>query len=370
MHDDVFKRIERWCSPQTDGALEQVFADPELERACRERYAFLLAIDGVELERVASIGDCVKHLSPEQLLAELERIDGEVVPVDEVYDEWAHTLRLSPRTLSLRGQGRTHLPSALKLLPFLRRLDLSGNQLESYDPDPCRAGRLLELDLSSNRFSEFPERLGTLVGLDVIASVERGLERLDLRDNLLSEIPAPIAKLRKHLRVLYLDRNRFTAFPATVTKLKALVDGKIVGLEHLGLGENEISEVPASLGTLSCLRSLDLRGNQLASLPVSLSKLQLDALDLSNNRLEAFPAWLTEMKSLRSLALADNALGALPASLSKLSGLEMLDLRNTGLRELPAGLARLKKLHLLDLRGNSIGDLPAGLERDGLDLRV
>jgi hypothetical protein len=68
----------------------------------------------------------------------------------------------------------------------------------------------------------------------------------------------------------------------------------------LGLNSNKFSEIPAELGNLTKLNTLNLAGNELYSLPDSLANLtKLRALDLSGNPITELP---DSLKGLESLA--------------------------------------------------------------------
>ena len=105
---------------------------------------------------------------------------------------------------------------------------------------------------------------------------------------------------------------------------------------------NLVDTLPAALGALSELQTLDLHNNELTGeLPPALSGLTtLHTLDLSANQFS----------------------GALPASLSLLDALRTLDLKHNLLRDpIPFRLADLNQLTYLDLSHNSLtGGLPFG----------
>ena len=61
-------------------------------------------------------------------------------------------------------------------------------------------------------------------------------------------------------------------------------------LERLDLGDNEIEELPPHIGSLPSLTELWLDHNQLVHLPPEVGKLhELNCLDISENRLEDIP---------------------------------------------------------------------------------
>ena len=123
----------------------------------------------------------------------------------------------------------------------------------------------------------------------------------------------------------------------------------------LSLGGNGLTgPIPASLGSLTNLRHLDLSWNDLGgSIPGELGRLaSLEDLYLHVNGLTGpIPASLGSLANLRSLYVTWNDLsGLVPAALGRLENLEALDFSyNWGLSgRLPAGL-QLPRLELVDI---------------------
>ncbi|KAJ3585596.1 hypothetical protein NHX12_014315, partial [Muraenolepis orangiensis] len=76
---------------------------------------------------------------------------------------------------------------------------------------------------------------------------------------------------------------------------------------------NDLQALPAELGQLESLRDLNLRRNQLASLPDELSELPLVRLDLSCNRISHVPVCYRHLRHLQSFLLEGNPLQLPPA---------------------------------------------------------
>ena len=79
--------------------------------------------------------------------------------------------------------------------------------------------------------------------------------------------------------------------------------------EHLSLKRNNINKVYGEVTTLPCLRSLNLRYNNLrtSSLPQEIFRVEeLTTLDLSHNSLRQVPDGLERAKSLLVLNLSHN----------------------------------------------------------------
>lgn len=128
------------------------------------------------------------------------------------------------------------------------------------------------------------------------------LVTLVLNNNQLSQIPTSFAQLGS-LKALVLSRNRLT------------------------------SPLSPTLGQLTSLSYLDLRANQLESLPTEIASLKsLTKLDASYNRLLTLPPSLGACVNLREVLLFDNKLDVLPIQLARLVELKILDLRSNPLK--------------------------------------
>ena len=80
--------------------------------------------------------------------------------------------------------------------------------------------------------------------------------------------------------------------------------GTLSSLRELHLRGNLISVLPESIGELTELRQLDLRENALTTLPPSLLKLsKLDKLDLRWNRNLHEPSWLPDLEEAGCMVL-------------------------------------------------------------------
>ena len=107
--------------------------------------------------------------------------------------------------------------------------------------------------------------------------------KLDLnRRGLTGDVPAALGGLTA-LTTLNLWGNRLTSLPAAL--------GGLTALKSLYLGGNQLTSVPAELGGLSVLERLYLNMNQLTSVPAELGALTaLTALFLYGNRMRSVPA--------------------------------------------------------------------------------
>ena len=139
-------------------------------------------------------------------------------------------------------------------------------------------------------------------------------------------------------------------------------DGRVVSLTLRGNGLSGV--IPAELGQLPELRSLDLYYNTLSgTIPPELGDLdRLQQLNLSRNELSgSLPIELGRLSELRGLHLHGNRLsGSIPAELGNLALLELLNLSwNQFTGEIPVKLGRLSELRDVRLSGNNLsGSIP------------
>jgi internalin A len=122
------------------------------------------------------------------------------------------------------------------------------------------------------------------------------------------------------------------------------------------------------------LITLNLRGNELTSLPESFGKLSaLDTLNLSSNELQTLPDSFGNLASLTVLNLSDNWLTRLPDSIGNLTSLITLDLSGNRLSAIPESIGNLTALTKLDLSYNQLTKLPwqlADLLTSGLQVNL
>lgn len=187
------------------------------------------------------------------------------------------------------------------------------------------------------------------------------VEEIFLADNgLTGKLPAKLGNL-PNLRTLDLESNALTgAIPKDLGRLRSL--------RTLRLGLNQLSgAAPKELGNLANLETLSLPFNKLSgAIPVDLGRLaNLQVLDLSRNALTgALPLQLGNLRGLQYLDLSANRLtGAIPADLGRLTGLVSLYLGGNQLTGgIPRTLGGLAVLEQLGLNDNQLtGRIPAEL---------
>ena len=174
---------------------------------------------------------------------------------------------------------------------------------------------------------------------------------LHLSDQNLTELPESIGQLTQ-LQTLDLSSNQLTKLPESI--------GRLTQLQSLDLWANQLTQFPESIGQLTQLQTLDLSYNQLTELPEFVGQLtQLQTLYLSTNQLSELPETIGQLTLLQTLALSTNQLTVLPESVGRLVELKVLFLDENQLTGLPESLRNLNSLEGLYLHGNDTLDLPA-----------
>ena len=134
--------------------------------------------------------------------------------------------------------------------------------------------KLTHVDLSNCGLTTVPEAIFELAD---------SLELLNLGGNELSELPDSMLILQK-LRVLFFAQNKFKNIPVILGKLSSLfmlsfksnqisyIDGASLSpsICWLILSDNNITEIPSSIGRLTGLMKLMLAGNELTTIPDSM----------------------------------------------------------------------------------------------------
>ncbi|MFA9215247.1 MAG: leucine-rich repeat-containing protein kinase family protein [Candidatus Methylacidiphilales bacterium] len=186
------------------------------------------------------------------------------------------------------------------------------------------------LKLSSN-LTEFP--------LEIL-DLHETLEILDLSQNKLSNLPANFDKLSK-LKIAFFSDNLFTELPDVLGKCQSL---EMIGFKSnqiktvsenslpiitrwLILTNNQIEEIPKSLGSCYRLQKLALAGNKIKELPAEMVNCQnVELIRISANLLTNFPSWLLQLPKLSWVAFAGNPFSEMAQIPNHLNQIEWADL--------------------------------------------
>ena len=117
--------------------------------------------------------------------------------------------------------------------------------------------------------------------------------KLELTDNT-RQIPEEFFVNLSHLRELELSNNQLPELPASI--------GQLTNLEELSLYRNRLISLPPEIGLLGELEKLDLSNNRLTSLPRSIGSLiNLEYLDLQCNHIIPWPTELINQLERQNL---------------------------------------------------------------------
>nr|XP_033771081.1 podocan [Geotrypetes seraphini]XP_033771082.1 podocan [Geotrypetes seraphini] len=296
--------------------------------------------------------------------------------------------------LHLKNNRLEKIPKgAFMHLTDLRELYLQNNCLTNEGMDNetfWKLSSLEYLDMSSNNLTHIPSGLPRNIVLlhleknaiktiatDVLTQI-RQLEYLLLHNNKLKAKgihPDAFLGLKK-LHTVHMYNNMLERVPSGLprrVKTLMLLHNQITGiykndfattyyLEELNLSYNKItsSEIHReAFRKLRLLKSLDLSGNNLKTLPWALPK-NLEILKLKENEISSIPKGsLTGMAKLKEFYLSNNKLkinSVYTRAWSELSGLQLLDLSGNQLSHIPADLP--ESLEYLYLQNNKITTVP------------
>lgn len=192
----------------------------------------------------------------------------------------------------------------VKFPQSLKRVNMSGNpvdpgslmaKLESYRVEKMYLGGQTEVDLSNCKLP---------ASVRCLSLIRCSLLNCDFGDNLVS------------LRLESCKLATGNSFGGSIRYLSIKFDQSPQlgidlpqSLEELDLSHNAFTKVPLQVGNLPNLRYLNLKNNELTSAIIEFSYKSLEALDLSDNKIEhvqlSFPEGST---NLRQLDLCDNNL--------------------------------------------------------------
>lgn len=186
---------------------------------------------------------------------------------------------------------------------------LCGKGLSEFPPQLLRLGTSLRtLDLSNNKIKAIPSAIGGFTSL----------KSLTLASNQLGAVPAELSQLKK-LEILILDHNSIKILPSGLFT-------KLTQLKSLSLASNQLTVFPESLGSLRHLDAVDLSDNKIRSIPESVGNLQVVELNLNRNQLASLPVSLSKCARLKVLRVEENCLPleAITTALLKESQISLL----------------------------------------------
>ncbi|WP_375445090.1 leucine-rich repeat domain-containing protein [uncultured Fibrella sp.] len=264
------------------------------------------------------------------------------------------------RRLSVSRCELDALPAAIGQLTSLTSLVLTTNQLAGLPTSVGQLKQLRELNVAMNQLSALPDELGTLPNLQIIAAFWNKITRfpvgfpqlrdLYLSDNQLTELPARLGT-SKRLRTLLIENNLITALPDNI--------GQLDSLETLGIGGNQLTRLPPSIGSLRRLTRLDLGMNRIRVLPETIGGLtSLTSVSLKDLPISQLPASIGAWKQVKLALFRLPLLEALPEEIGQWQQLDNLTIESDRLLVLPERLTDCQKLTFLAVTGRRLIGLP------------
>jgi internalin A len=217
-------------------------------------------------------------------------------------------------TIDLSDKGLHKLPENFIFIDQLQELFLDNNQLININDQLPKGDKIYSISLTRNYLTEIPSKILNY----------NNLLYLNLDDNPFKTIPESLSKLN-NLKHLYLAKCQLYCLPSVF---------KFNSLERLDLRFNQITELPASLCESKHLIDLNLGQNKLKTLAPNFGELtNLIHLSLNENLITDFPTQIFNLKNLFSLNLGNNPIKNIPKNIRQMTNLKRITLSGTLLQE-------------------------------------
>lgn len=283
------------------------------------------------------------------------------------------------RRLDLSGKQIESLPKNFGLLTQLAVLNLANNALTELPVSMASCAMLSNLDLRRNRFESLPVVLGKLSLRSLNASGNNikdasalmecsTIRVLDLSSNALESLDGSLPP-ENELRTLNVSCNYLGNIDDPLATLQSV--------ERLNLSGNALTALSAAVASLEEIESLDVGENMIVSIDDAFFELDVETVDLSSNQLSALT--LKGLESLEELTLDNNPLeqieiaddfapylrrfscdgcGLTTFLLPPSPYLESICYSSNAIETVPEAIGRYEKLAELDLEDNTIRELP------------
>ncbi|KAI1615073.1 hypothetical protein EDD37DRAFT_630021 [Exophiala viscosa] len=228
----------------------------------------------------------------------------------------------------------------------LEVLDLRRNMIQQLPIGLRRLTRLQSLELSGNKL--------TNGALEIICQIP-DLQELMLSRNAFSGTIDMRNGSLEHLQVLDLHGNSIEGFhDEGLAQMKSL--------KNLNVAGNKLASLPWDVLATLTLSELNISGNQLAGIlfPTRTTLTELRVLDASYNSLTGVSENDLEFPCLRSLILKGNRIARLPG-LSGCSEIQALAVSENQLEEFPPDFFQLESLKIADFGHNNIKSIMTGI---------
>lgn len=256
----------------------------------------------------------------------------------EEEDDYQGNLFGALETLDLHGNHLRALPIGLRRLERLTSLNLSKNKLDN----DCisiisQIHALQELRLADNAITG-------MLAAELCAL--KSLEVLDLHSNLISALPNNLSELC-NLRTINIAGNRMVSLPFECFS----------ALRELDAARNRLSGtlLPPDAQEIATLKVLDVSSNALTSIAhsASIRLPSLQSLNVAENRLKSLPD-VSEWTQLFNLTAAGNQLFSFPEGLTSLSQVKAVDLSRNDIKHIDERIAFMDSLTMLRVANNPL----------------
>lgn len=246
-------------------------------------------------------------------------------------------------------------------LKKLKKLNLSGNHLFKL-PIFDKTDKVVfeELDLSRNKFQEFPSCFNLFQSMkkfnisnNVIEKFDKdfkfgenlSIEDLNIKSNAIQSIPKGMINLKK-----------LKTFDASSNQLKSIDSDlfRLPQIEKVLLAYNRFVDLKESFNFMTRILL-----NKTSMKPGD-SPMNLKELDLSYNFLSSLPQSTASFENIQKINLKGNLFTSIPAVIFRLSKLETLNMATNRLMYVSGDLASLPLLYDMDLSGGNDFRTPLG----------
>eukprot|EP01136_Pigoraptor_vietnamica_P043818 Opistho-1_new@19757 len=235
-------------------------------------------------------------------------------------------------TLNWESKGISFIaPNAISALTNLQSMMLRGNNIKLLSPyiiQPFPKLSILDVyGLPLNSFACGQYCQCSSAGVLYSCTYDASITSIALDGMGITAVSPSAYAIRQGTKTISLANNSMSWGTATVF----LNSQSAWGLASVNLNFNGLGDMPAGAldNAANTITSLSLKGNNIALIPPNaFDKLSLSSLDLSGNVLSSVPVTLfSQQKNLDTLSLASNKLSALPATVFANQGkLSRLDL--------------------------------------------
>ncbi|KAI9741712.1 MAG: hypothetical protein M1834_000097 [Cirrosporium novae-zelandiae] len=341
--------------------------------ASRNKLSGSLIPSNVQLPKLQQLDICTNMLSrlSEDDMLELPSLQRLLISENRLtvlpdMSSWEKLL-----TIIARDNNIAKFPEGLLILPIVKNIDFTGNDLSKLDERICLMESLTNLDIGNNPLRE---RKFLSMGTEEIKSA--------LRQRLQPEETDEFETAREGS-----DSSTSRPWTPETTSVWPIKPGGLLDLSSTKLEELDADQLQI-VAAKQDIRSIDLRQNLIKFIPAPLTMLvdSLVTLNLSHNSLTGEEYFLSplSLNRLKTLAISSNAITSLGPLLEQLTAplLEHLDVSCNRLTELPLlrpsfpaistviasdnaieelDVEAVRGLKVLDMSRNSIGHLPPKL---------